>query len=164
MLDIKVIRSETERVKKAMSRRKENVDIDGLLALDEKRRAALFEAEQLKAQQNEITKKIPAMKKAGEDTTEIFAEMKTLSDKIKEYDSQIREMDEKIYNWLLSIPNIPNDTVPDGNTDEDNVEMSQRRIGISVKVWTFWILFPRQRSRAQDLRFTKETAQGLKER
>ena len=131
MLDIKVIRNETERVKKAMSRRKENVDIDGLLALDEKKRAALFEAEQLKAQQNEMTKKIPALKKAGEDTTEIFAEMKVLSDKIKDYDVQLREMDDQIYKWLLSIPNIPNDTVPDGNTDDDNVEI--RRWGEPTK-------------------------------
>ncbi|MBQ7718269.1 MAG: serine--tRNA ligase [Clostridia bacterium] len=123
MLDIKVIRSETERVKKALSRRKENVDIDGLLSLDEKRRATLFEVEQLKAKQNEITKQIPLMKKNGEDTTQIFSEMKTLSDKIKEYDAQVREMDDSIYKWLLSIPNIPNDTVPDGNTDEDNVEV-----------------------------------------
>ena len=123
MLDIKLIRSETERVKKAMSRRKENVDIDGLLALDEKRRQLLFEAEQLKAKQNEMSKQIPVLKKAGTDTAEVFAQLKEMSDKIKEYDAEIREMDDEVYKRLLAIPNIPNDTVPDGNTDEDNVEI-----------------------------------------
>lgn len=131
MLDIKVIRSETERVKKAMSRRKENVDIDGLLALDEKRRQLLFEAEQLKAKQNEMSKQIPILKKQGVDTTEVFAQLKEMSDKIKEYDAQIREMDDEVYKRLLAIPNIPNDTVPDGNTDEDNVEV--RRWGEPTK-------------------------------
>lgn len=123
MLDIKVIRTETERVKKAMERRKENVDIDAVIALDEKRRGLLFEAESLKAKQNEESKKIAVLKKEGKDASEIFTELKELSDKIKNLDGQIREADDELYRMLLSIPNIPNDTVPDGNSDEDNVEI-----------------------------------------
>ncbi|MBO4897968.1 MAG: serine--tRNA ligase [Clostridia bacterium] len=131
MLDIKVIRNETERVKAAMARRKEDVDIDALLALDEKRRELLFEAEGLKAKQNEVTKQIPALKKEGKDTTAVFAEMKELSDKIKELDVKTRECEDDLYKMLLTIPNIPNETVPDGNTDEDNVEI--RRYGEPTK-------------------------------
>ena len=74
MLDIKVIRTETERVKKAMARRKENVDIDAVIALDEKRRGLLYEAESLKAKQNEESKKIAVLKKEGKDASEIFAD------------------------------------------------------------------------------------------
>ena len=123
MLDIKLIRTEPEKVKKALARRKENVDIDALLALDTKKRETLFEVEQLKSKQNDVSKKIPAMKKAGEDTTAIFAEMKELSDEIKALDDKVRELDEEIYKTMLTIPNIPCDDVPDGMTDEDNVEI-----------------------------------------
>ncbi|MBQ7036831.1 MAG: serine--tRNA ligase [Clostridia bacterium] len=123
MLDIKRLRTETEEVKKALARRKEEVDIDGVLALDEKRRGLLFEAEQLKARQNEVSKEIPKMKKAGEDTTAIFAEMRSLSERVKALDAETRETEEELEKMLLRIPNIPNPTVPDGDTDEDNVEI-----------------------------------------
>ncbi|MDD6308178.1 MAG: serine--tRNA ligase [Clostridia bacterium] len=127
MLDMKKIRTETAMVKAAMERRKENVDIDALIAQDEARRNLLYEAEQLKAKQNEVSKAIPRMKKAGEDTTAILSEMRELSDCIKELDTKIREAEEEQQKMLLSIPNIPNPTVPDGDTDEDNVEV--RRYG-----------------------------------
>ncbi|MBR5152031.1 MAG: serine--tRNA ligase [Clostridia bacterium] len=123
MIDLKLLRTEPETVINALKRRKEVVDIDGLLALDKEKREVLFLAEQKKAEQNAVSKKIPAMKKAGEDTTEVFAEMKKLSDEIKEYDDKIRELDEKITAISYTIPNLPNPTVPDGDTDEDNIEI-----------------------------------------
>ncbi len=123
MIDIKLLRTEPEKVKAALSRRKEEVNIDELLALDAKKRELMYEAEQKKAEQNAVSKKIPAMKKAGEDTAPVFAEMKALSDSIKEYDDKIRTLDEEMDKILYTIPNIPNETVPDGDTDEDNVEV-----------------------------------------
>ena len=123
MLDIKVIRTETERVKKALARRKEVVDIDALLALDNERREALFEVEKKKNAQNEESKKIPVLKKEGKDVSALFEDMKKLSAEIKEYDEKIRNLDEQINKVMLTIPNIPADDVPDGETDEDNVEV-----------------------------------------
>ncbi len=123
MIDLKLLRSEPEKVKAALARRKEEIDLDGLLALDKERREVLFEAEQKKAEQNAVSKKIPAMKKAGEDTTAVFAEMKELSTSIKACDDKIRELDEKMLAISYTIPNIPNDSVPDGDTDEDNIEI-----------------------------------------
>lgn len=123
MIDMKLLRTEPEKVIAAMARRKENVDIDGLLALDKEKREILYEAEQKKAEQNAVSKKIPAMKKAGEDTTAVFAEMKELSAAIKECDEKLRALDEKITAIAYTIPNIPNPTVPDGDTDADNVEV-----------------------------------------
>ncbi|MBQ6894792.1 MAG: serine--tRNA ligase [Clostridia bacterium] len=123
MLDIKLIRTETEKVKKALARRKEVVDIDALLKLDSEKRELLFSVEQLKQKQNEVSKSIPMLKKEGKDVVPIFEEMKKLSDEIKEIDEKVREYDEKINNLMLTIPNIPNDEVPDGDTDEDNVEI-----------------------------------------
>ena len=119
MLDLKLIRTETEKVKKALARRKEVVDIDALLELDTKRREMLFEVEQLKNKQNEVSKQIPALKKEGKDVAPIFEEMKKLSADIKDFDDKVRELDEQINMIMLTIPNIPNDEVPDGDTDED---------------------------------------------
>ena len=123
MLDLKLIRTETEKVKKALGRRKENVDIDAVIALDDKRRELLFEVENLKAKQNEVTKLIPAMKKEGKDVSGVLAEMKEISEKVKELDAKVRETEEELNKMMLTIPNIPSDDVPDGDTDEDNIEI-----------------------------------------
>lgn len=123
MLDIKLIRTEPEKVKAALARRKMDIDVDLLLDLDKQKREIMYQNEQLKARQNEVSKKIPVMKKNGEDVAPVFAEMKEISEKIKADDEQVKTLDEKIEDIMYSIPNIPNDEVPDGDTDEDNVEI-----------------------------------------
>ncbi len=131
MLDIKLIRQEPEKVKAALARRKEEDKIDELLALDSKRRDALYEAEQLKNKQNTVSKQIPQIKKEGGDVAPIFEEMKKLSEEIKTLDGTIRELEEAIEAMMMRIPNIPNDSVPDGDTDEDNEEI--RKFGEPTK-------------------------------
>ncbi len=123
MLDIKILRTEPEKIKEALKNRNNDLDITPAIELDIKRRELLSEVEQKKAKQNEITKKIPAMKKAGENTDEIFAEMRKLSDEIKEDDAKISEIDEELRNFMLKIPNIPNESVPVGVDDSENVEL-----------------------------------------
>ncbi len=123
MLDIKILRQEPEKIKAALKARCNDLDITPAIELDAERRALLTDAEQKKAKQNEITKKIPAMKKAGENTDEIFAQMRELSDEIKEDDAKISEIDEKLRDFMLKIPNIPNESVPIGADDSENVEL-----------------------------------------
>ncbi len=124
MIDIKILRNEPEKLIKALERRKETrVDVDGLLALDKERREILYNVEQMKSKQNEVSKQIPALKKEGKDTSAIFAEMKELSDEIKKCDDKVRDLDEKIQTIMYTIPNIANETVPEGDTDEDNIEI-----------------------------------------
>lgn len=123
MIDIKVLRNEPEKVQRAFLKRKEKFDIDGLLKLDDERRELIFQGEQLKNKQNTVSKEVPKLKKEGKDVTQVFEEMKKLSDQIKEIDAQVRELDGKIYEIMLTIPNIPNPSVPEGDTDEDNVEI-----------------------------------------
>lgn len=123
MLDIKRLRQDVEAFEKGIGRRHENHDLKPLLEWDKKRREALYEVEQLKAEQNAVSKKIPAMKKAGEDTAPIMAEMKQLSEKIKGLDAVVREADEAIEGIMLTLPNIPNELVPDGKDDQDNLEL-----------------------------------------
>ena len=127
MLDIKILRTEPEKIRQALKNRSNDLDITPAIELDAKRREILTEVEQKKAQQNEINKKIPQMKKNGEDTTAIFAEMRELGAQIKEDDEKVREIDEELRKYMLSIPNIPNETVPVGADDSENVEV--RRFG-----------------------------------
>lgn len=123
MLDIKILRTEPDRIREALKKRNNDLDITPAIELDVKRRALLTDAEQKKAKQNEITKQIPAMKKEGKNTDEIFAEMRKLSDEIKEDDAEISKIDEELRNFMLRIPNIPNPEVPVGADDSENVEI-----------------------------------------
>lgn len=124
MLDIKRIRMDLENIKSAMTKRGEEVcNLDEVLALDEKRRNILKQVEQMKNKQNTVSKEIPKLKKEGKDTTQIMKEMKELSNNIKELDNEVKEVEEKINYLLLRIPNIPHPDVPQGDTDDDNVEV-----------------------------------------
>lgn len=123
MLDIKLIRSNPDILKKALLKRKDSFDVNQILSLDEKRRQILVEVEQLKNKQNSDSKMIPVYKKEGKDVEPLMDEMKSLSDKIKALDSKVKDIDEELNKILLTIPNIPNSSVPDGDTDEDNVEI-----------------------------------------
>lgn len=123
MLDIKLIRNNPDILKNAMTKRKENFDVDELLKLDEKRRKNIAEVESLKYKQNESSKLIPVYKKEGKDVNSLLEEMKNLSEKIKVLDAEAKSIDEKLNEILLTIPNIPNETVPPGDSDEDNVEV-----------------------------------------
>ena len=124
MLDIKRIRDDFENVKKAVeSRGKGDYNIGRTIELDDKRRALLAEVEALKAEQNKASKEIPKMKKAGEDTTAIMAEMKELSTKIAGLDEQVKAVQAELRDVLLGIPNTPNPDDPIGLDDNDNVEI-----------------------------------------
>jgi seryl-tRNA synthetase len=124
MLDIKRIRDDFDNVKKAVeSRGKGDYNIGRAVELDDKRREILAEVEALKAEQNRASKEIPKMKKAGEDTSAIMAEMKELSEKIAGLDEQVKAVQSELRDVLLGIPNTPNLEDPIGLDDSDNVEI-----------------------------------------
>ena len=123
MLDIKILRTEPDRIREALKKRNNDLDIAPAIELDLARREILTQVEKKKAQQNEISKKIPQMKKAGEDTAAIFAEMKELSNEIKADDEKVREIEAKLRDFMLRIPNIPNDSCPVGTDDSENEEI-----------------------------------------
>ncbi len=127
MLDVKELRSNFEGVKAALERRSGKYDLEGFIALDTKRRELLTEVEVLKNKQNVVSKQVPMMKKEGKDVTEVLAEMKTLSDQIKEDDVKVKEVEAEIEKLILTIPNTPNPQVPVGASDADNIEL--RKIG-----------------------------------
>lgn len=123
MLDIKRIRANSEEVVKALEKRHGNFPIQKVLELDENRRKLLVQVEEMKAEQNRASKEVPMLKKEGKDTTELFNKMKELSAKSKELDDQVRVIDEELKANLLNIPNTPHESVVEGTSDEDNVEV-----------------------------------------
>ncbi|URZ08919.1 serine--tRNA ligase [Clostridium felsineum] len=126
MLDLKRIRTNPEEVKKALSNRGEDFEvsiIDELIGLDEERRKNLVEVENLKSKRNKDSGEIAKLKKSGQNADELLAEMKKISDDIKGIDAKVSEIDEKIEYIMLRIPNIPNPSVPEGKSDEDNIEI-----------------------------------------
>ena len=133
MLDIKLVRSQPDMVKAAMKARNKDYDsqIDEVLQLDSKRRDALAQSEAKKCKQNAASKEIPRIKKEGGDVSAIMAEMKELSAEIKALDAQVSELEQKQYDIIMGIPNIPHESVPIGKDDSDNIEV--RRWGEPTK-------------------------------
>lgn len=126
MLDLKKIRNNPEEIKKQLINRGEDFDlsdIDKVISLDEKRRKILVEVESLKNKRNQDSSEIAKLKRNGGNADTLVTEMKEVSDKIKQYDVQLSEVNDKIEYIMLRIPNIPNPAVPEGKTDEDNVEI-----------------------------------------
>ena len=125
MLDIKRIRSNPEEVKAAMKTRNADMDavIDELLAIDDKRRELMGQTERMKAEQNAASKDIPRIKKEGGDVSPIMERMKELAAQVRELGSEQTALEEKQRDLLLRIPNIPNESVPVGKDDSENVEV-----------------------------------------
>ena len=126
MLDIKRIRTNLDEIKAAMARRGEKgFDLDQAVQLDKDRRNLLQEVERMKNEQNTVSREIPKLKKEGKDVSEIMVKMKDLSAKIKDLDGQIKEVEDKLEYVLLRIPNVPHPDVPQGDTEEFNVEIKR---------------------------------------
>ncbi len=125
MLDIKRIKADPDGVREALLGRQKDYgeEINEVLALDEQRRELIFDTEQRKAKQNEVSKLIPQYKKEGKPTDEIMAEMRELSEGIKADGAKLAEIEEKLDAVIKKIPNVPNEKVKVGKDDSDNVEI-----------------------------------------
>jgi len=120
MLDIRKMRENPEEIK-ALMRKKKDCDeiIDQILELDVKYRTLLRETETLKAEQNKVSKQIPAMKKAGEDTAPVMARMKELSESIKENAAQVKDAENAYMSAMLSLPNLPDADLKPGEKENN---------------------------------------------
>ncbi|NLU10399.1 MAG: serine--tRNA ligase [Tepidanaerobacter acetatoxydans] len=131
MLDVKFVRQNPDIVRRSLQNRRTEADLDRFLKLDEERRNLLFEVEKLKNLRNSESEEIARKKKAKEPADELIARMKEVSQQIKEMDEKINEVEKSLEEILLTIPNIPDDSVPIGESDADNVEV--RRWGEPTK-------------------------------
>ena len=123
MLDMTWVRANPDTVETALRNRGAKFDLDRLRVLDEQRRAALREVETLKARRNAVSNDIARLKKEGKDAGPIIEEMRTVGDRIKELDARAAQVDTALYDLLLTIPNIPDKSVPIGSGPDGNVEI-----------------------------------------
>ena len=131
MLDLGFVRDNVELIEKMAQDRGKPVDMGQFREIDGERRKLITATERLKAERNKASEEIAKRKRAGEDASEILGRMKQVSDGIKSSDVRVTELDEALRQFLLTIPNIPNSSVPVGKGAEDNVEV--RRWGSMPK-------------------------------
>ncbi|MBB4827094.1 seryl-tRNA synthetase [Sporosarcina luteola] len=124
MLDIKVLRANFEEVKAKLTKRGEDLtDLDKFLGLDDKRRELISKVEVLKAERNEVSQKVAEMKRNKENADDVIARMREVGDEIKALDEQLHQVEEDLNYVLMRIPNIPHESVPVGDSEDDNVEI-----------------------------------------
>ena len=127
MHDIPGFRNNLDAIADRLASRGFTIDKDEFRALDSERRAAIGEAEKLKADRNAASQQIAQAKRAGEDTTARQTEVRAIGERIASLDERVKELDESFRERLASIPNVPHESVPAGKSEHDNVEV--RRAG-----------------------------------
>jgi seryl-tRNA synthetase len=124
MLDPKLLREQTALVRAGIARKKFQVDLDAVIAADEVRRQAVAEFESARSTQNAANKEMAALPKGSPEFQAKVAEMKTASVRVKELEKKVSEAEEVWKQIVLSVPNIPHDSVPEGRTEADNKVIS----------------------------------------
>ncbi|MBI2438767.1 MAG: serine--tRNA ligase [Lentisphaerae bacterium] len=120
MLDLKLIREAEAEVRTALARRGAPADLDALLRADERRRQLVTEVEALKRRRNAASEEIGKLKKSGQDTAEKQSAVKALGAQIAAGDDKLKQVEQELKALLLTIPNLPHKTVPDGQSAADN--------------------------------------------
>src|SRR5580700_2596521 len=123
MLDLKFVRENLPAVAAALKKRGFDFDVEAFERVDAGRRAAITEAEQLKAAKNGLSKKIGDLKKAGEDAGELMDRVRLMGEQVSAAEARAAELDEKLYDGLKRTPNLPHESVPEGLGAEENVEV-----------------------------------------
>lgn len=124
MLDIKLLRANLEEVKAKLQHRGEDLtDFGRFEELDTKRRDLLVQTEELKGKRNEVSQQVAVLKREKQDAEHLILEMREVGDKIKALDEELRVVEADLEKLLLTIPNIPHESVPVGETEDDNVEI-----------------------------------------
>jgi seryl-tRNA synthetase len=120
MLDIKFVRDNRDAVERMLEQRGYDMDLQTILSLDQQRREAIQEVESLKHERKVVSDQIAQMKKKGEDASQIISRMRQASQRIKELDGKLGEVEDEIHRSLLLMPNVPHESVPVGKDENDN--------------------------------------------
>ncbi|MDR2628484.1 MAG: serine--tRNA ligase [Puniceicoccales bacterium] len=124
MLPLENLRKKSDEIKAGVSKKKFQCDVDRFLAVDAQRRAYVAEFEALRAEQKSKNDKMAALKKGSAEFSNVIGDLKSLSSKVKEAETKIREIDGEWQTLYLSIPNVPHESVPVGKTEKDNVTVA----------------------------------------
>ena len=121
MIDINLIRENPQKVKEALAKKLWDTDFTELLSWDAERKQLLSVVEGNKAEMNRLSASVPAAKKAGEDVSKIFAKVKEIAAANKDNEEKLKELDEKIFNFVSELPNIPDDDLVGGGKENNKV-------------------------------------------
>ncbi|MFC0470338.1 serine--tRNA ligase [Halalkalibacter kiskunsagensis] len=138
MLDVKRLRKDFDDIKKRLTTRGEDISgLDRFEELDEGRRTIIVEVEELKSRRNQVSQEVAQLKREKQDADHLIKETKEVSEKIKSLDEQLRKIEDELEGILLTIPNVPHESVPVGDTEDDNVEIRKwgevRSFGFDTK-------------------------------
>ena len=125
MINLKLAQKEPELLKKALEERHSALDVENFLELDGQRRQLLAQVEALSAERNRASANVAAMKRSGEDASHLFEELGRLSDRIRQLNGEVDAIQERERAWLMSVPNIPDASVPPGPDESANVEIER---------------------------------------
>jgi seryl-tRNA synthetase len=125
MLDLKLIRSDPERVKAALARRGAGEQVDEVLALDARRRELLPEVENAQAERRTLSKRIGEAKQAGEDADELMSAVAALKERIEAGGEELEKVEAELGRLARELPNLPDPDVPEGMTEEDAVVLRE---------------------------------------
>ncbi len=131
MHDLSFFRENLPRFEQMARNRGITLDLDGFRALDRERRECITAVERLKAERNRASDEIARLKKGGQDAASLIAEMKRVSDEIKRQDEHAAALDQRLRDFMLTVPNLPHESVPVGHSAAENVEV--RRWGAPPK-------------------------------
>ncbi|MGD8536003.1 MAG: serine--tRNA ligase, partial [Candidatus Aminicenantes bacterium] len=123
MLDPKYVLENAEFIIEKTKARGLEVNLDGYKKLFQKKKKQLTKTENLRFERNKASQRVAQMKKEGKDASSIITEMKKVSDEIKNLEEKLKEIDEELKSILLNIPNVPHESVPEGQSSEENVEV-----------------------------------------
>lgn len=121
MIDINLIREKPQYVKEALAKKLWETDFTELLSWDKEKRELMQIVEKNKAEMNKLSASVPAAKKAGEDVSLIFKKVKEIAEKNAEFEQKLKELDEKIFNFVAALPNIPDDDLVGGGKENNKV-------------------------------------------
>ena len=127
MLDIQALRNDLDGVVAQLKRRGFEFDSARFSALEQERKTVQTRTQDLQAKRNNASKQIGMAKAKGEDVSAIMAEVAGLGDQLKADETRLGELQAELQNLLLNVPNLPHESVPQGKSEEDNVEV--RRVG-----------------------------------
>ena len=119
MIDVNLIRQDAEAVRQRYLKRGKDIDFSEFLTLDEQRKALIASTEAMKAERNKVSGEVPKLKKAGKDVSATIAEMKKLGDKIADQDAELAVVNEKIRDFLLRLPNLPDEDLLAGGKENN---------------------------------------------
>lgn len=137
MIDPKLLRTELDTVAEKLAKRGYELDKAFWQQVEEQRKSIQVKTEELQAKKNAGAKQVGLMKRNGENTDALMAEMATISSEMKQAEDALKALQEKIQAAALTIPNLPDDSVPAGKDENDNVEMRRwgepRQFDFAVK-------------------------------